>query len=52
MTEPSPCTKRKFTSKGAARRAHGKARFRIRCYWCDRCRAYHVTNSDKGYGPR
>jgi hypothetical protein len=41
------CGKRRFTSVDAARRAHAKAGYRIRTYWCSECRAYHVTAADK-----
>lgn len=42
------CTKRSFDSVAAARRAHGKAGFRVRVYRCPNCPHYHVTNHEKG----
>lgn len=41
------CTKRCFPSARLAKRLHGHARFRVRVYWCDECKAFHVTNQEK-----
>lgn len=41
------CTKLKYKSREAARRANANARFRIRAYFHKPCRAWHVTNADK-----
>lgn len=41
------CLKRAFASKREAKRAHRAAGFRLRVYWCDEHRAYHVTNNEK-----
>lgn len=42
--------KHRYTSVHAARRAHGKAGFRLRVYPCDLCRGFHVTNDEKRDG--
>lgn len=39
--------KRCYTSEDEAMRAHRRANWRIRVYWCAECTAYHVTNDDK-----
>jgi len=39
--------KRQFASRDAAKRAHRRASFRLRIYYCEDCRALHVTNADK-----
>lgn len=42
-----PCGKRVFASQDQAKRAHQKAHFRIRSYWCDQCHGFHATNAEK-----
>ena len=42
-----PCTKRRFGSPRAARQAHKAASFRVWTYYCEECRAYHVSNAQK-----
>ena len=44
------CDKVSFGSAHAARRANRHARFRLHCYWCDTCNAWHASNSDKNPG--
>lgn len=41
------CTKRGYTSVEAVRRAHRRASWRVRAYWCAICRLYHATNHEK-----
>lgn len=41
------CTKKTYESAHAARTAHSKAGWRVRAYFCQRCRAWHATNADK-----
>ena len=41
------CKKRPYQSSKQAKRANRKASFRFSVYWCDGCRAYHVTNRQK-----
>lgn len=41
------CMKRSFSNSSDARRAHRRASWRIRTYWCEECRALHVTNDEK-----
>lgn len=41
------CVKRVFLSKRHARLAHKRASWRVRAYWCDEHRGWHVTNEDK-----
>lgn len=41
------CTKRRFSSPGALRKAHTHASFTLRSYWCATCHAYHAANRDK-----
>ena len=43
----APCAKRSYASASAAKMAHQKASYRIRVYYCDDCRSFHVTNADK-----
>lgn len=45
MTEE--CTKKRFESKRHAREAHAKAHYRIRPYFCEDCRYWHVANAEK-----
>lgn len=44
---PDPCGKRMFLSAKQAKQAHRSASYRLRPYYCERCRAWHVTNSEK-----
>jgi hypothetical protein len=46
----SVCRKRCFESVKHARAAHRSASFRIRPYWCEDCRAWHVTANEKRRG--
>lgn len=39
--------KHAFTSKDAARRAHAKAHWRLRVYYCVPCLGWHVANAEK-----
>lgn len=41
------CAKRPFPSAHAAKIGHRHAGYRIRPYWCEDCRAWHVTNAEK-----
>lgn len=41
------CLKRAYPSESSARRAHRRAGWRLRVYWCPRCYGYHVTNQEK-----
>jgi hypothetical protein len=45
--ESPRCTKRPYGSVEAVRRAHRRASWRVRAYWCEDCRAYHGTNHEK-----
>ena len=47
MTCQMTCRKRAFATRGAARRAHEAARFRIIAYVCRDCHRWHVANGDK-----
>lgn len=44
---PEPCGKRLYPSKREAKLAHWRAPWRLRAYWCDLGRGYHVTNGEK-----
>lgn len=45
---PAPsCRKRSFSTVAAARAAHRHAGWRVKTYWCETCRAHHVTNVEK-----
>lgn len=39
--------KRIFSSRRQARRATAAVHWRIRIYWCEDARGWHVTNGDK-----
>ena len=41
------CGKRCYTSAEKAKEAHSQAGWRFRTYYCDECRAWHITNGDK-----
>lgn len=41
------CGKVCYRGEHEARLAHRAAHYRIRVYWCDDGRAYHVTNGEK-----
>lgn len=41
------CGKKCFDSKLHGRRSYRGRGFRIRMYWCQECRAWHVTNNEK-----
>ena len=41
------CAKRRYHSVEAAKRAHRRAGWRLRPYWCSRCGGYHVSNAEK-----
>lgn len=41
------CGKRKFRSIRHARAACSRIGNRIRVYWCEDCRAHHVTHNEK-----
>jgi hypothetical protein len=43
----TPCAKRCYASRSAAKAAHTKAGHRIRVYLCRDCKRWHVTNQDK-----
>jgi hypothetical protein len=47
------CGKRTYPSEHQAKRAHQRASWRLRVYYCDDCHGYHVTNQEKrgGYEP-
>lgn len=47
-----PCGKRIYLSERAAKEAHRRASYRVRPYYCDRCRGWHVTNSEKRHSGR
>lgn len=36
-----------YRGKGDAKAANRHAKFRIRTYYCEACRGWHVTNGDK-----
>lgn len=42
------CGKRVFGSAGAVRRAHQRAGYRVRAYWCVGCGGWHATHEAKG----
>lgn len=42
-----PCTKRSYVSERTARLATQRVGWRIKTYYCDECRAYHVANAEK-----
>lgn len=46
---PTTCSKRCFTSKGAAKRSIKGTRFaaRLWVYWCNGCWAYHLACAEK-----
>lgn len=44
------CGKRVYLSAKAAKEAHRSAAYRLRPYYCERCRGWHVTNSEKRHG--
>lgn len=41
------CEKVPFSSPRKARAANRFADFRMHAYWCQECKAYHVSNTDK-----
>lgn len=41
------CEKRRFDGPEQAKRAHRRASYRIRVYYCAECRGFHVTNPEK-----
>jgi hypothetical protein len=46
-TQIGECGKRCYGSPDRAKRANRHAGFRLRAYRCERCRAWHVTSSEK-----
>lgn len=42
-----PCEKRKFAGRSSARKSASGARWRIHTYYCEECRAWHLSNADK-----
>lgn len=40
---PPPCNKRRFSSKQKARKGTKSNHKRLRVYWADRCKTWHVT---------
>lgn len=44
------CGKRVYLSAKAAKEAHRSAAYRLCPYYCERCRGWHVTNSEKRHG--
>jgi hypothetical protein len=47
MAFQDPCGKRIYLSEHAAKSAHRAASYRLRPYYCARCRGWHVTNAEK-----
>lgn len=45
-----PCGKKVYRNERHARRAHGKAHYRVRVYWCHECKGHHATASEKRRG--
>lgn len=43
------CEKRRFPSAHAVRKANASNGKRIRCYWCQECRAWHATSQKNTY---
>lgn len=41
------CGKRIYQSDHAAKAAHRNASYRLRPYYCQKCRGWHVTNAEK-----
>ncbi len=42
-----PCGKRLYLSARAAKEANRSASYRLRTYYCDACRGWHVANAEK-----
>lgn len=47
MSAQDVCGKRIYLSERAAKEAHRTASYRLRPYYCARCRGWHVTNAEK-----